>query len=73
MAATNASDARIVVRSLQTGQQRDIAGGGATSPKYSPTGHLIYAQGSTLMAVPFDAQQLQAKGAAVPVLEGVAV
>jgi eukaryotic-like serine/threonine-protein kinase len=41
------------------------------SPYYAPTGHLLYAQGGTLMAVPFDLGRLEVAGAAVPVVEGV--
>ena len=40
-------------------------------PRYAPSGHLVYAQGGSLMAVPFDAQRLTTTGAAVPVVEGV--
>jgi serine/threonine-protein kinase len=64
-----ASDGQIVVRSLQTGEQRDVVVG--TRPTYAPTGQVIYAQGGTLMAVAFDARQLAATGPPIPVLEGV--
>ena len=40
-------------------------------PHYALTGHLVYAQGGTLMAVPFDSQRLAVTGAAVPMVEGV--
>ena len=43
----------------------------ATHPRYAPSGHLVYAQGGSLMAVPFDPQRLTVTGAAVPVVEGV--
>src|SRR5262249_7195347 len=39
---------------------------------YVPTGHLVFAVGSTLMAVPFDPVKLERHGGPVPVLEGVA-
>jgi serine/threonine protein kinase len=68
-AAVNFNNARIVVRSQQTGQTRDLVGG--TYPSYAPTGHLVYAQAGTLMAVPFDPQRLAVTGASVPVLESV--
>jgi serine/threonine-protein kinase len=64
-----ANTAQIVVSSLQTGERRDLIGG--TSPKYALTGHLVYAQGATLRAVPFDPQRLAVTGSPVPVLEGV--
>jgi eukaryotic-like serine/threonine-protein kinase len=69
---TSVASDRILVRSLQTGEQRDF-GQGVTYPRYVPSGHLIYAQGTTLMAVPFDPDRLEIKGSAVPVVEGVAV
>ena len=59
----------VVVRSQQTGEQRDLIAG--MRPSYAPTGHLIYAQAGTLMAVQFDAQRFTVTGSPVPVLEGV--
>jgi len=41
------------------------------NPRYAPSGHLVYAQGGNLMAVPFDPQRLAIKGAAVPVVVSV--
>jgi Tol biopolymer transport system component len=69
---TSIASDRIMVRSLQTGEQRDF-GQGVTYPRYVPSGHLIYAQGTTLMAVPFDPDRLEIRGSAIPVVEGVAV
>src|SRR5205814_5926694 len=37
-----------------------------------PTGHLVYSQNGTLMAVPFDLQRLELTGTPVPVVEDVA-
>jgi eukaryotic-like serine/threonine-protein kinase len=65
-----ASTAHIAVRSLQTDLRQDLIAG--TRPRYSPTGHLIYVQAGTLMAVPFDAQRLAVGGAPIPMLENVA-
>jgi eukaryotic-like serine/threonine-protein kinase len=62
---------RIVVRSLKTGEQRTLIEG-AVFARYASSGHLIYAQGETVLAVPFDLRRLEVTGAAVPVLEGVA-
>jgi serine/threonine-protein kinase len=64
------SNARIDVQSLGTGVRHNLIQAG-TQPQYASSGHLVYAQGSTLMAVPFDAQSLAATGAAVPVVESV--
>jgi serine/threonine-protein kinase len=63
-------NARVVVQSVASGQRRDLFQG-ATQPRYAPSGHLVYAQGGSLMAVPFDPQRLAVTGTAVPVVEGV--
>ena len=68
-AGTSLADPRVAIRSQQTGERRDLIGG--MRPSYAPTGHLIYAQGGTLMAVPFDPQRLGLTASPVPVLEGV--
>src|SRR5262249_4373638 len=62
--------ARIVVQSLKTGVRKLLIEGGSDA-RFVPTGHLIYAVGSTLFAVPFDVKKLQTTGGYVPVIEGV--
>src|SRR5262249_54955151 len=62
-------DARIAVLILGTREKRVLLEGGS-SPKYVPTGHLAYARGGSLFAVPFDPERLQVKGTPSPVLEG---
>jgi len=62
---------KITVQSIATGNRRDLISSGAF-PRFAASGHLIYAQAGTLMAVPFDSQRLEITGAAVPVIEGVA-
>ena len=80
----NGSDERsqIAVASLVTGlpgshgttrataQVSEIVAGGS-SPRFSPTGHVVYAVGGTLRAVGFDASRLAVHGNPVPVMEGV--
>jgi serine/threonine-protein kinase len=66
----NWTNAQVVAQSLRTGERRNLIQG-ATHPRYAPSGHLIYAQGGSLMAVPFDPQRLTVTGAAVPAVEGV--
>jgi eukaryotic-like serine/threonine-protein kinase len=66
----NWTNAQIAVHSVATGERRSLIQGGMY-PHYAPSGHLVYAQGGTLMAVPFDPQRLTLTGAAVPVVEGV--
>jgi serine/threonine-protein kinase len=41
------------------------------SPRYLPTGHLTYVANGTVFAVPFDADSLEVRGAAVPVLDEI--
>jgi serine/threonine-protein kinase len=62
--------ARIVVQSLSTGRRTVVVNGGSAG-RYLPTGHLVYAVGTTLVAAPFDLKRQQATGAAVPMLERV--
>ncbi len=69
-AASGAASVQVAVRVLATDERKNLFQGG-TLPVYAPTGHLLYVQGGTLMAVPFDASQLRLSGAAVPVVEGV--
>jgi eukaryotic-like serine/threonine-protein kinase len=63
-------DAQIVAQSVVSGRQTVLVRGG-TNPRYLPSGHLTYAKGGTLLAVPFDAARLSVTGAAFPVIENV--
>jgi Tol biopolymer transport system component len=63
-------DSGIAVQSVATGERKNLIPGGA-QPRYASSGHLVYVQGGTLMAVPFDSQRLTVIGAAVPVVEGI--
>jgi serine/threonine protein kinase/Tol biopolymer transport system component len=54
------------------GERRDLLSRGFR-PRFSPSGHLIYVQGSNLMAVPFDPGMLKLLGPSVTVQEGIAV
>src|SRR5262249_31121413 len=62
--------ARVVVQSLATGQ-RTVAVDGGSAGRYVSSGHLLYAVGETLLAVPFDAKAQRATGSPVRVLERV--
>jgi len=66
----NFSNAQVAVQVIGTGERRNLVQG-AMYPRYAPSGHLVYGQGGSLMAVPFDPQRLSATGAALPVIEGV--
>ena len=63
-------DAEIVAQSVTSGRRAVLVKGG-THPHYLPSGHLMYARGGAVMAVPFDAERLVVTGSAVRVLENV--
>jgi serine/threonine-protein kinase len=62
--------AQIVVQPLGSSHRKTIIGG--ADGRYLSSGHLVYAVGSTLFAVPFDARHLEVVGGPVAVVEGVA-
>jgi Tol biopolymer transport system component len=68
--ALSFTNAQVAVQAVGTNQRRNLIQGGMY-PLYAFSGHLLYAQGGSLMAVPFDPQRLTVMGAAVPVVEGV--
>jgi Tol biopolymer transport system component/DNA-binding winged helix-turn-helix (wHTH) protein len=68
--AAFSDDALIVAQSLRTGESKTVIHGG-TAPRYLSTGHLIYAQGGRLLAVPFDQARLEVTGTAFPVVEDI--
>jgi eukaryotic-like serine/threonine-protein kinase len=63
-------DTQIVVQSIGSNDRRVIQTGGAAA-RYVPTGHLVYAQGGTVFAAPFDAATATMRGGPVPIVEGV--
>ena len=73
---------QVIVQSMSTGE-RHVALRGGSAARYVPTGlssdraerdhgHVVYAIGNTLMAVPFNLTRLAVTGAPVPVVESVA-
>jgi eukaryotic-like serine/threonine-protein kinase len=64
------STPQLALYRLDTGERRNLVSGG-TRPSYAPTGHLLYVQGGTLMAVPFDLRRMEITGTPVPMVEGV--
>jgi serine/threonine protein kinase/Tol biopolymer transport system component len=64
------ADARIVAQSLRSGDRKILVEGG-NDARYLPTGHILYALGGVVFAVPVNPQKLEVTGGAVPVLEGV--
>ena len=61
--------ARIVVRALDSGDERTIIEGGS-DPRYLESGHLVYANGNALFAAPFDATDAQRTGTGLPGTDG---
>jgi serine/threonine protein kinase/Tol biopolymer transport system component len=64
------ANAQIVAQPIGAGEQRNLIQG-ATQPRYATSGQLVYAQGGSLMVVPFDLQRLAVTSAAIPVVDGV--
>jgi dipeptidyl aminopeptidase/acylaminoacyl peptidase len=61
---------RIDVLILATGARRTVIAEGFDA-QYVPTGHLVYAKGAALVAVPFDLERLEVSGPAVQLIDGV--
>jgi eukaryotic-like serine/threonine-protein kinase len=58
------------VLDLRSGKAKVLIRDGA-SPRYSPTGHLLFTRQDALYAVPFDLNGLRVKGEPVAVLDGL--
>jgi serine/threonine-protein kinase len=69
--ASRWDQAQIVVQSLRTGARTVLINGGSDA-RYVPTGHIVYALGNNLLAIPFDERSLAVTGSPVPILEGIA-
>jgi Tol biopolymer transport system component len=63
-------NSNLAVYTLNTRALQPLIASG-TRPRYAPTGHLIFGQGGTLMAAPFDGQHIAVAGAPIPIVEGV--
>jgi dipeptidyl aminopeptidase/acylaminoacyl peptidase len=62
--------AQVIVQTIGSPKRTVIIDGGSEA-HYIETGHLVYAVGSALFAIPFDLQRLRVAGRATPVVEGV--
>ena len=69
--ALNFDRSQIVVQSVRSGERKVLIEGG-TDARYLPTGHIVYARGGVLWAVPFNLSRLEVSGSPVSVVEGVA-
>lgn len=63
-------DAHVAVFNVETGQIKTLVEGG-TQPRYSPSGHLLYARDGKILAVRFEPYKLEVSGQPFTVLEGV--
>jgi Tol biopolymer transport system component len=63
-------DATIVLLSRATGHYRTLIDGGSCG-RVARSGHLVFARGGSLFAVPFDRDRGEVEGSPVPVLNGV--
>jgi serine/threonine-protein kinase len=59
----------VAVRDLDTGEQHDLVNG--WTPRYVPTGHIVYSRGGSLWAVGFDADRLETVGQPNEILDGL--
>lgn len=69
---TPLEEATIEVLSVDSGERKVLLTGGVYG-FYVPTGHLLFAVGESIRAVPFDLDRLEVKGDALPVVDGVAM
>jgi serine/threonine-protein kinase len=63
-------EAYIVIESLRSSERAVLISGGSDA-RYVPTGHIVYATGSNVMAVPFDESSRHLAGSAVALLADV--
>jgi serine/threonine-protein kinase len=61
---------QIAIQSIKSGIRKTIIETG-NGPRYVSSGHIIYAVGGNLLAVPFDLKRLEVTGGPVAVVEGV--
>ena len=70
LAANGFDESRIAILSIATGKYQTVIEQGYHA-RYVSSGHIIYALGGNLMAVPFDLTRRQTTGPPVPIVEGV--
>jgi serine/threonine protein kinase/Tol biopolymer transport system component len=61
--------AQVIAQSLDTGERTVLVRG--SDARYVPTGHLTYAMGTALFAIPFDVARREITGRPVPIVERV--
>ena len=63
-------NSQVAVLDLRTGRSRVLIAGGS-NPHYASSGHIVYGVGGALLAVAFDLDGLEVRGAPAPVVERV--
>ena len=71
MSQGRADEATVAALDLRTMETSPLLRGG-TNPRYSSTGHLLFARGGSLFAVPFDSEKAQVTGVERRLLDGLA-
>jgi serine/threonine-protein kinase len=62
--------ARVALLAMETGDRQTVVNGG-TNPRYSATGHIVFARAGSLYAVPFDVERLAGGGIERRLVAGV--
>ncbi len=62
-------EAIIAAENISTHERKVLIHGGSYA-RYLPSGHLMYARGTSIYAVPFDIDKIEANGPPLPVVEG---
>src|ERR1700675_3537646 len=65
--AGNWTNVEVAVQPSGMGARRNLVPG--TNPRYATSGHLIYAQGGSLMAAAFDPREVMTTGQAIPMVD----
>jgi eukaryotic-like serine/threonine-protein kinase len=63
------SGTHVAALDLETGEEKTLIDGSTAT--YAETGHIVFARGTTLLAVPFDATELAITGDPVALVQGV--
>ena len=67
--AFTGANSHISLKSLKTGERWPLLEG--SFPHYVSTGHIVFLRENALWAVPFDVNQLELTGSALPALDGI--
>jgi serine/threonine-protein kinase len=70
IAKAEIASSQIALLDLETGKYRVLIQGGSDA-HYVPSGHIVYGSAGSLLAVPFDLEELEVGNSPVPVVESV--